>query len=58
MRAGEGRKSPNFTKKIYEYAFHEGNDAMNGILDGARQAEPEGRPVDGARGRIKEEGGD
>ena len=28
------------------------------FVAGARQAEKEGKPVDGARGQIKEEGGD
>ena len=54
----KGEEALNFTKdKIYEYACHEGNYAMTGILAGARQAEKEGRPVEGARGQIKEEGG-
>ena len=42
---------------MYEYACHEGNYAMTGILAGARQAEKDGKPVDGSRGQIKEEGG-
>jgi len=55
----KGEEALNFTKdKIYEYACHEGNYAMTGILAGARQAEKEGKPVEGARGQIKEEGGD
>jgi hypothetical protein len=55
----KGEEALNFTRdKIYEYACHEGNYAMGGILGGARQAEKEGRPVEGARGQIKEEGGD
>jgi hypothetical protein len=29
---------------LYEYACHEGNYAMAGILEGARQLEREGRP--------------
>ena len=54
----KGEEALNFTKdRIYEYACHEGNYAMSGILGGARQAEKEGRPVEGARGQIKEEGG-
>jgi hypothetical protein len=54
----KGEESLNFTKdKIYEYASHEGNYAMSGILGGAREAERQGKPVDGARGQIKEEGG-
>jgi len=42
---------------IYEYACHEGNYAMTGILAGARQAEKDGKAVEGNRGQIKEEGG-
>ena len=54
----KGEEALNFTKdKIYEYACHEGNYAMSGILGGARQAEKEGRPVEGNRGQVKEEGG-
>jgi hypothetical protein len=54
----KGEEALNFTKdKIYEYACHEGNYAMTGILAGARQAEKEGKAVDGNRGQIKEEGG-
>jgi hypothetical protein len=54
----KGEEALNYTKdKIYEYACHEGNYAMTGILAGARQAEKEGKPVEGARGQIKEEGG-
>jgi hypothetical protein len=30
---------------------------MTGILAGARQAEKDGKPIEGARGQIKEEGG-
>jgi hypothetical protein len=29
---------------VYEYACHEGNHALPGILAGARQLEREGRP--------------
>jgi len=54
----KGEEALNATKdRIYEYACHEGNYAMTGILAGARQAEKEGRPIEGARGQIKEEGG-
>ena len=54
----KGEESLNFTKdKIYEYACHEGNYAMTGILAGAREAERTGKPIEGARGQIKEEGG-
>src|ERR1700761_9584015 len=53
----KGEEALNFTKdKIYEYACHEGNYAMTGILAGARQAEKEGKPVEGERGRVAEEG--
>ena len=41
---------------IYEYACHEGNYAMEGILAGAREAEKAGRPIEGARGEVREEG--
>ena len=34
---------PRRTDKLYEYACHEGNHAMIGILAGARLAEKEGR---------------
>ena len=54
----KGEEALNFTKdKIYEYACHEGNYAMTGILAGARQAEKDGKAVEGNRGQIKEEGG-
>ncbi len=54
----KGEESLNFTKdKIYEYACHEGNYAMTGILAGAREAERQGKAVEGNRGQIKEEGG-
>ncbi|HEY3947483.1 hypothetical protein [Phenylobacterium sp.] len=54
----KGEEALNFTKdKIYEYACHEGNYAMTGILAGARAAEKEGKPVEGNRGRVAEEGG-
>ncbi|MFL5295909.1 MAG: hypothetical protein ACJ798_05955 [Phenylobacterium sp.] len=54
----KGEEALNFTKdRIYEYACHEGNYAMSGILGGARQAEKEGRPVEGNRGVVREEGG-
>ena len=54
----KGEEALNATKdRIYEYACHEGNYAMSGILAGARQAERDGKPIEGARGQIKEEGG-
>ena len=40
--------------QIYEYACHEGNYAMEGILAGAREAEKAGRPLAG--GDAREEG--
>jgi hypothetical protein len=36
--------------EVYEYACHEGNYAMTGILSGARRAEREGKPYDYAGG--------
>ena len=52
-----GEVAFNATKgPIYEYACHEGNYAMEGILAGAREAEKAGRPVEGARGDVREEG--
>jgi hypothetical protein len=54
----KGEEALNFTKdRIYEYACHEGNYAMSGILGGARQAEKDGKPVEGNRGPVREEGG-
>jgi hypothetical protein len=43
---------------IYEYACHEGNYALAGILAGAREEERKGREQEGNRGEVKEEGGD
>jgi hypothetical protein len=52
----KGEEALNFTKDlIYEYACHEGNYAMSGILAGAREAERSGKPLDASGGR--EEGG-
>ena len=45
-------------KQIYEYACHEGNYALPGILAGAREAERKGREMEGNRGEVKEEGGE
>ena len=42
---------------VYEYACHEGNYALPGILAGAREEERKGREMDGNRGEVKEEGG-
>ncbi|MGZ3375472.1 MAG: hypothetical protein ACXU8S_02640 [Phenylobacterium sp.] len=53
----EGEVAWNLTKdKIYEYACHEGNYALPGILAGARNAEKQGKEMEGARGQVKEEG--
>jgi len=41
---------------IYEYACHEGNYALPGILAGAREEERKGREMEGNRGEVKEEG--
>ncbi|HVF16421.1 MAG TPA: hypothetical protein VNA21_05900 [Steroidobacteraceae bacterium] len=45
MSAAEGN--------IYEYACHEGNYALPGILAGARKAESEGRIAEGGGGEIE-----
>ncbi len=53
----EGEVAWNKTKDtIYEYACHEGNYALPGILAGARAAEKQGKEMDGNRGQVKEEG--
>ena len=53
----EGEVAWNLSRdKIYEYACHEGNYALPGILGGARAAEREGKEMEGARGAVKEEG--
>ena len=46
------------SKAIYEYACHEGNYALHGILAGAREEERQGREMEGNRGAVKEEGGE
>ena len=52
----KGEIAWNLTKdQIYEYACHEGNYAMRGILASAREAEKAGRKPDDGGGR--EEGG-
>jgi hypothetical protein len=43
-------------KLIYEYACHEGNYALPGILAGAREEEKAGREMEGNRGQVREEG--
>ena len=51
----KGEEALNFTKDaIYEYACHEGNYAMRGILAGAREAERAGKAPSG--GDAREEG--
>ena len=53
-----GELAWNLTKdQIYEYACHEGNYALPGILAGARAAEKQGKEMEGARGEVKDEGG-
>ncbi len=52
-----GELAWNLTKdQIYEYACHEGNYALPGILAGARAAERQGKEMEGNRGEVKEEG--
>ena len=54
----KGEEALNLTKdQIYEYACHEGNYAMRGILAGAREEEKHGREKDGNRGAVEDEGG-
>ena len=53
-----GEQALNASKDlIYEYACHEGNYALPGILAGAREEERQGREMEGNRGEVKEEGG-
>jgi len=53
----KGEVALNTTKgPIYEYACHEGNYALPGILAGAREEEKKGREMEGNRGEVKEEG--
>ncbi len=53
----KGEVALNATKDpIYEYACHEGNYALPGILAGAREEERQGREQAGNRGEIKDEG--
>jgi hypothetical protein len=42
-QAWKGEMALNASKPMYEYACHEGNHAMPGILGGARQLESEGK---------------
>ena len=43
-------------EQVYEYACHEGNYALAGILAGAREEEKQGREQAGNRGAVREEG--
>ena len=53
----KGEEAFNVTNdRVYEYACHEGNYALPGILAGARKEEKAGREMDGNRGEVKEEG--
>ncbi|MFL5294896.1 MAG: hypothetical protein ACJ798_00810 [Phenylobacterium sp.] len=53
----KGEESLNATNdRVYEYACHEGNYALPGILAGARAEEKKGREMEGTRGEVKEEG--
>jgi hypothetical protein len=53
----KGEVAWNLTQDhIYEYACHEGNYALPGILAGARRAERAGKEMEGNRGEVKEEG--
>ena len=55
----KGEESFNATDdRVYEYACHEGNYALPGILAGAREEEKKGREMEGNRGAVKEEGGE
>src|SRR5436190_1629553 len=53
----KGEESWNVSKDtVYEYACHEGNYALHGILAGARAEEKKGREMEGNRGEVREEG--
>ena len=53
----KGEEAFNLTKdQVYEYACHEGNYALPGILAGAREEEKAGREMEGNRGQVREEG--
>jgi len=55
----KGEEALNATDdRVYEYACHEGNYALPGILAGARAEERKGREMEGNRGEVKEVGGD
>ena len=53
----KGEQALNVSNEaVYEYACHEGNYALQGILAGAREEERKGREMEGNRGQVKEEG--
>jgi hypothetical protein len=53
----KGEEAFNATKDmVYEYACHEGNYALPGILAGAREEEKKGKEMEGNRGEVREEG--
>ena len=53
----KGEEPFNATKDmVYEYACHEGNYALPGILAGAREEEKKGKEMEGNRGEVREEG--
>ena len=53
----KGEESFNVTHDmVYEYACHEGNYALPGILAGAREEEKKGKEMEGNRGAVREEG--
>jgi hypothetical protein len=55
----KGEEALNATKdRVYEYACHEGNYALPGILAGARAEEKKGGEMEGNRGAVREEGGE
>jgi hypothetical protein len=55
----KGEESFNLSRDmVYEYACHEGNYALPGILAGAREEERKGREMEGNRGAVREEGGE
>ena len=46
----------NLNGRVYEYACHEGNYALAGILAGARAEEKAGLEMSGNRGQVRDEG--
>jgi hypothetical protein len=56
-RPVKGEEAWNAAKgPVHEYACHEGNYALPGILAGAREEERKGREMEGNRGQVREEG--